>query len=384
MKKIYILLACLILILSISACPSRTGAKIGVSFVGGSQGLTAKFLEDEPPARVLDESSEDFYITVELENKGEDTVEVGEAAILLSGISASEFGLDVFSRSGSGILNYNKEDVLAVRKDRTEIISGGVATVSFGPASYLEDVTADIEFPLQADICYRYDSEALSSLCLKKNTIQRSWEATGEACKIDSIKDVETSGGPIRVENVRERPAGSNQVMVSFDVANIGGGEIWSFDSVNSPISSYAEAVRLFEPYFGESIVDFPCTESVAERRAIGRSYLPEYSRGVGLERDRVFVFVETALGTDLPKCTKFDDLNFGVARLTGIGITDKKGGTVGKRTTITCIIDTYDLQSTAFESPLKIYVLYAYKDVIRSTILVEDTISSEEEIEFR
>ena len=334
MRWIYIFLIISLVFISASCQWPGGKATIGTSFVGGNEGLNIKFAADEPPSTgVLDMGSEPFFITIELENKGEDTVLAGDAVALLSGISAFEFGFP-----GNILEKENQEDILSVRKDGNEILLGGKGEIRYGPVSYLEDAIADIRFNLQADVCYDYKTKAITSLCLKRDAIQIGRTRVGEACEINSIRDIESSGAPVLISNVRETASGLNQVRFTFDITNVGAskkgnkGEVWDMTSIGS------------SP---------PCTESLG----LGN---------IGLVKDRIFVTVEPARGLNV-MCSTLGGMNSGIVRLGS-----------DNKVSVSCVLDTSNEQPVAFESAVNIYADYAYKETITTGILVKDALAAQ------
>ena len=75
---------------------------------------------------------------------------------------------------------------------------------------------------------------------------------------------------------------------------------------------------------------------------------------------NKAYVVVNFASG-DIPiTCPKLSNSNSGEVKL------------IEGKTTITCNIDTTNVQSTAFEKPLSIAIDYAYKDSIIQAITIE------------
>ena len=82
----------------ISGCEEKVVENnIGDPFVGGTTGLTFIFQEFEPPTSVLDDSQEEFYITLLVKNAGEWTVPEGRVIASLSGIQAVAFNMNSLS-----------------------------------------------------------------------------------------------------------------------------------------------------------------------------------------------------------------------------------------------------------------------------------------------
>lgn len=313
MKKELSLILLIGVLVIIAGCDRNrdNDSEVSGAFVGGDDGLDIKFAEDEPPDRVLDANAEDFFITVELDNKGEDDIEASEVLVTLSGISKDQFQLDTLTKKNANFIS-------GVFKDRNDVIGGGKDEIVFS-ANYKEDLKQDFEPTITANICYTYETRSLSNLCLRRDAVRRELE--GE-CTIDAEKVIENSGAPIQVKAVKERKAGTNEVTIIFELENVGSGEVFGKGAFASQV----------------------CEQDPSKEN---------------------FVNVKLEPVTDLNiRCSKFGNTDNGAVRL----------NTEGKAT-VTCEIATNTLQESAFEEPLNINLDYVYKQRISKAVIVENAI---------
>ena len=361
MKKLYLIALTLILILLIAAFPkfdgitgmvslgtSGCGKKdtgLGRAYIGGSQGLIANFRSGEPPDKILDEVLEPFTIAFEVENKGEFTVDTGEATIVLSGINVQDFGLEpVGYGAGGGSISSNVNPILGRVKIGNDIMEPASGEILFdSPGGYNVDLEQDFSTKIRADLCYFYNTEAVANLCLKFNPIQRRPEL--DVCRIDASKSVENSGSPVHFENFRESRSGTREVRFSVDIINVGGGDVFSSE---------------------EYIDDTPCIED-----------LESGSMERGLVKDWIYVGV-------VPQTTSYNIRCSSLERPTPSRINIPQRGfenaidsgyvkLINGKTRIDCVVGTEAAQDTAFEIPVKLVAAYSYRTFIEKPITVEN-----------
>ncbi len=299
------------LVIFVAGCNTGDNNKVSGSFVGGDNGLILSFVENEPPESVLDANAEDFFIKIMLENEGEDDVEAGEAIVTLSGISKDQFQIDSLTKSNDNL-------IFGVRKDRNNVIEGSQEEVSFN-ANYKGDLKQDFSATITADICYDYETRTLSNICLRKDVARRDRE--GE-CFIDEEKSIENSGAPVQVTLLRERRAGNNELSLTFEISNIGAGEVFGKGAFSSG----------------------KCDQDK-------------------VKENLVHVSIEPVSDVQV-RCDKFANTGEGDLRLTS-----------EKKATVTCSVNTLKLQENAFEDPVNINLDYVYKERISKGIIVENAI---------
>jgi len=306
-KKRTKLVLFLLALLVITACTQEK--KIGGAFAGGTTGLGANFVENEPPERVLDNNAEEFLVTISLFNDGESDVGVRNARITLVGIDAKDFQIKDMTKTNENLIR-------GVSKERDQVIPGDIEEVSFD-AKYKNDLDADFNAIIGANMCYKYGTRAVSNLCLKREIGGR--QSTGDICLVDESKSIESSSAPVQITNLIERPVGKNSLRVMFDIENAGAGVVYEKGAFATG-SCYEDKKR----------------------------------------EDRVNVDV-SMVGKNLNfKCSKLDNKASGSVKL------------IDGRTTVSCEASTTSLQETAFESQLNINLDYVYKDYIETNVIVE------------
>ena len=339
MRKFYLIALFLMLILLIGVFPqegvtpkkasglSGCGNKetIGRVYVGGNQGLVVNFRPEEPPEVVLDEGLEPFTVAFEIKNRGEYNLKEGEASIILSGINTEDFGLQ---GTVSSSISNNRDPIPGRVKIGNDIVEPASGEILFDSSNgYIVDLEQDFNARIRADICYFYNTEAVSNLCLKYNPIQRRPEL--DVCRIDSSKSTENSGSPIHFENFRESRSGIREVRFSVDVINVGGGDVFIPEEFRD---------------------DTPCIED-----------LEPNSQERGLVKNYIYVEVIPQSNVYDVTCSRLNSAMNGFVKL------------VDGKARIDCAVSTERAQDTAFEVPVKMVAVYSYRDFVEKQISVEN-----------
>lgn len=217
MKKMLILFVALSLFLF--GCQNQQQGVAGPSFVGGTDGLLINFLQDAPPDNVYDANRAEFQAAVQVKNSGEWDVPIGNLKVSLSGIDPADFGkTDADMQKSSDTL------LTATKKDSTgTIIQGAQLVFTFPGFSYKADLPGDVQHIIKADACYAYGTNALSSICIKKDLTKVSTEV----CTVDSDRTVANSGAPVQVASVHESAGGSDSILMTITLKQTGTGEIF-------------------------------------------------------------------------------------------------------------------------------------------------------------
>ena len=214
------------------------------TFVGGNQGLAIAFAEDQPPVAVLDDGQETFFITLLLRNVGEHTIPAGGLIASLSGIVQKSFSIQSLNVK-------NDFDIYGTGKDGSIVTPGAEDLLEFGDASFQPDLPGDTEFTIRADVCYNYQTQAVSKLCLKQDVLKRTID---DVCLINNAKlDVENSGASVHVTSARQNTIGSNKVKLTFTIQNLGVGAVFEPNTfTNSCVGKEEERdrvrVKLYNP----------------------------------------------------------------------------------------------------------------------------------------
>ena len=322
----------LILLVFITGCQNGSEKTAEGAYVGGAQGLGLSFVDNEPPLRVLDADSDEFLITLLLDNVGEYDVGQGGVRVTLGGIDQKEFQIKDMTKRNENLIR-------GISKEREEIIAGDIEELTYN-ARYKSDLNADFSTIISANVCYNYGTRSLTSLCLRRDSSVRPRE--GDSCTIDEAKPIENSGAPIQVSNVFERPVGKNAVRITFDIENVGKrGTSSGFGGFSGLRGGTASADASIGDVYQAGAFNQVCYGDEDKKNKVNTEVV-----GTG--------------GIKF-KCDKLSGGNKGVVRL------------VENKVTISCETDTKGLQEIAFASPVNINLDYVYRESISADIIVED-----------
>lgn len=218
--KWYMIALVLALGLVVAGCSTGGDDYVARSYIGGTDGLSLSFEEYAPPTEV--NFGDEFNVVVVLENNGEYTVEEGDYFVRLMGFSPVNFG--------------TSNDALVIYPD--EVLQGNELNVDTGETfesypvyvtvpedemlSYTGASAGKLTFPFTVEACYRYKTEAIGDLCIKRDL---SKSTDDKVCTISSQRTVSASGAPVQISNLQEFGAGRDSVRFTFMVmaANTGG-----------------------------------------------------------------------------------------------------------------------------------------------------------------
>lgn len=219
MNRITKLLLIFIIALFVVSC-TKPQATSSNRFIGGDKGLEISFIKDEPPEIVSDNNQDEFDIGIALKNVGEEDIESGNIIITLNGIEKDAFSLSSLSAKNL--------DVMAGKHKLTQgnrVIPGEEGEITFQKLRYKEQLPAELDIELRADVCYEYGTKSLVDMCLKKEPNKRR---TNDICEItqESIP-VDNSAAPVRVTNFAQRAGSSDKIKFTFDIEKTGSGDVF-------------------------------------------------------------------------------------------------------------------------------------------------------------
>lgn len=197
-------------------CKGEKKAAPSVTFIGGTDSIEFDFLEGAPPAEVYDGGVFPFEVSLNVENKGEYDVAKDDLTITLLGFYPPEFNNPVVSKNADEDLN------AAYIDSEGNTIPGAVAYVTFPDFNFLGSLSANNEYTIRADICYKYGTYAQADLCILDDLTALE----GKVCAVNENKAVASSSAPIKIENLKENVAGSDKITFSFDITHRGTGAI--------------------------------------------------------------------------------------------------------------------------------------------------------------
>lgn len=307
-----ILMGLVIAVLLLAGCNGTTTKGTVDPFLGGTNGILLSFMDDAPPVEVFDGGDFPFSIVVTLKNDGEWDVPTGKGTLSISGINPTEFGV-----SDGDMVKTTPEVLEASSKDAEgNVIPGTVLLVEFPEMVYGGELVGNRVFPIRANLCYEYGTEATSSLCVRANLRDTS---DSPICEVNEVKTVYSSGAPVAITRFEEAVSGADKVRFTFIISHKNNGNIYKLGS--------------------------GCDGAVYANR------------------NKVYVTVDTGLaGLDCSGLTGGEDDNSGY-------ITLSTGSGAGERA-ITC---TQPIESQIdFDQPVNIVLTYDYKDRVDTEILVK------------
>ncbi|MCF7866663.1 hypothetical protein K9M18_04490, partial [Candidatus Woesearchaeota archaeon] len=197
MKKI-ILVLMLIVMLSFSAC-NNNNAETGVTntYIGGSEGIKMEFAPDAPPATTADGEQQNFNIVVQLSNKGESDVETKDAKVTIKGFLPEAFG----KTKADLEINPDEKIEKRIRTPDGTIIEPPYIEAIVEDLEYQNKEPGNINLPIRAEICYLYETNVATKLCIKEDMLKQEDD---DICEINSNRDVSSSGAPVQISKVSQ------------------------------------------------------------------------------------------------------------------------------------------------------------------------------------
>src|SRR3989344_2937038 len=239
MKKQYLMCLLVVAILALAAC-SKSGTSSGSApttpFIGGTSGMVINFEKDSPPPEVTDDQSFAFNAIVRLQNDGEHTVEKNDVKLQLLGFDPADFGA-----AFEDVKDVEPEDDLTSKKRDAEgnIIEGTTTFATFprnGGFFVPTKFPGNTEFTVRANVCYNYETQSNSKLCVLRDMINVRDDAI---CRPNGARTVYSSSAPVQVTSLRQTVVGQNKISFSFDIVLSGNVDIFWDDTETTPSSGF-------------------------------------------------------------------------------------------------------------------------------------------------
>ncbi|MBI4919474.1 hypothetical protein HY837_06070, partial [archaeon] len=165
---------------------------------------------------------------VKLKNNGETRVKKEDVLVRLKGIQPQQFG------KNDDQFMLHPEDDLESRTtlDDGSIIDSTPVFVEFKELNHITKIQGNVvNLPLLAEVCYLYQTKAVTKLCVRKDLLN---PADGGLCEVSPKGEVpvQNSGSLVHVQNVRQAPQGKDKLRLSFDLVHIGDGNLFEKGSI--------------------------------------------------------------------------------------------------------------------------------------------------------
>ena len=164
---------------------------------------------------------QDFNLEIITTNYGEYTLQPAEVFITFNDFTS-------FNLTSSENIKNNFDQIYQVFEGAAQ---GDSYIFRYTDLTYVLGVTSREEvIPLTINACYYYKSEAVSDICISKETF-------GDICSASEKKRVYTSGGPIQVTNVEQVNSfatGSEiKSTLIFEIESVQSGQFYAKDGPN-------------------------------------------------------------------------------------------------------------------------------------------------------
>ena len=232
-----------IALLALAACDEGEETSIRGTYIGGSEGIKMEFAPDAPPEMTADNKQQNFDIVVQLTNKGEADVEAEDAQVTIKGFLPEAFG------KSKGDLEINPDETVEgrIRTPDGTIIEPPYIEAIVEDLEYQNKEPGNIQLPIRAEICYLYETNIATKLCIKEDMLKQEDD---DICEISSTRSVSSSGAPVQVSKVSQTGAGRDKTRFTFTIANVDTGKVYRENSDCSPSTTdenkvYVEILEL-------------------------------------------------------------------------------------------------------------------------------------------
>ncbi len=202
------------------SCPEDCATS---SSTQSTSGLSINFGAGSPPEEVYDGGDFPFDIEVQLNNYGNYKIPRKNAQVKITGISPADFGV-----SESDLIKNPNEDIEATVFDSEgHLRQSPTVYVEFADLNKRSLVDSKTDYKIKAEVCYLYETDATTKLCIKTNNLDTS----DSVCKVNGEKTLQVSGAPIQVAGFNEIAAAKDKVIFSFFIQKTANGDLYKMDS---------------------------------------------------------------------------------------------------------------------------------------------------------
>ena len=219
-KKVVIIGFMLLFIIGCSTEDTEQTVTIDNPFISGTEGLEASF--ENLRMDVRDNAQDPFDLIIKLQNLGETKISAENIQVKVSGINPDEF-----QTTQTALTKKSQDDSLALRKTQEgDITPSPPLFIEFLGLSYEPQISGtQITFPLKADICYKYQTDAVGKLCIRTNILNP--ETKDGICEVTGDKTIYSSGAPVQIANLKESARSQNKIGFTFEIINGGEGYVY-------------------------------------------------------------------------------------------------------------------------------------------------------------
>jgi len=223
-KSLFAIIAMLVFLIGCTGGGEQI--EITSPFIGGTSGVVADFVDLRP--EIFDGGRDPFDIVIKLENRGEAEVFKENVRVKMSGINPAEF-----NKLEEELTASPDDDLMAKMKDaQGNVLPGAQVFLEFKELNHVSPITGgQLELPLRAEVCYLYNTKAVSKICVRENILNPAPEGI---CQVTGPKPLFNSGAPIQFADFKESARSRDKIGFSFDVRNAGTGDVFGKNTLCS------------------------------------------------------------------------------------------------------------------------------------------------------
>ncbi len=338
-----ILIFMLILLFIISGCGKEDTQKAVEELRIGTEGVSVTFLPNNPPSIVYADQQK-FDVVLEINNKGaypqvEDPIN-SLGKVFLGGydsniltVSPNSFELNPIELQGKSMVN----------------LKGGSTLITFKDVGINDLNVEKYEPTFLAVACYNYYTVAAPNVCIDPDPY--STISQKKVCQVQNIA-LTSQGAPIAVTKIEEE-AFADKTQFKITIKNVGLGDVLKSQS-GSGTGASSNVIDKCNP-FGQSKIG---------REDIDKVYLQEVK--IGPQTLQCWPFAGEKLNSGATENVKG---NFGYIRLL-----NGEGSIICE---LTKSDPSYSEAKTAYTTPLRIVLTYAYKTTAERKIMIKKQITT-------
>jgi hypothetical protein len=149
------------------------------------------------------------------------------------GILPEDFGVSMDDLRG----RVPEDDPTPRRRDSEGNIIDAIETFVTFPSedgffNFERSVTGNTIFIFRANVCYKYQTKALSRICVLRDLINVD---DNSVCDPSESKRTFSSAAPVKVASLRQTVAGQDRIQFNFDITKSGSEEVFKEGDATSP-----------------------------------------------------------------------------------------------------------------------------------------------------
>jgi len=339
-----ILIFALLILILISSCGKEDTQKAVEELRIGTEGVSVTFLPNNPPSIVYADQQR-FDVVLEINNRGA-YPQVGDPINTLGKVFLGGYDANILT------VNPNSFELKPIELQGKSMVNlkGGSTLVTFNDVGINDLNVEKYEPTFLAIACYNYYTVAAPNVCIDPDPY--STISQKKVCQVQDVA-LTSQGAPIAVTKIEEE-AFADKTQFKVTIKNVGAGDVLKSQSASSGTGASSNIIDKCNP-FGQSKIG---------REDIDKVYLQEVK--IGPQTLQCWPFAGEKLNSGATENVKG---NFGYIRLL-----NGEGSIICE---LTKSDPSYSEAKTAYTTPLRIVLTYAYKTTAERKITIKKQITT-------